>query len=216
MATLPGESIDAAGRFHAPGITRPGDLTPETYKLPSLAATKNLSNGQLMGLAQRYGFYTPDRELRADAQAYVKQFAAIPEKSKDFWKEVDRITKPEGGRGAALKMARRSQRRYQTLAVMAGSGPNPTLIRIGEDDSESCDGCIERSGTEGTMAEQRAVGLPGHQECGENCRCTLSAVDKVNNTTGGLGWLLAGAMAAAVISEVLEDDESEYLDEDEY
>jgi hypothetical protein len=202
--------LDERGRIIAPGIDRPNDMTPVAVKLPSIASLSSLTDSELLAVAQRYGVYAPWRDMFAANAKYVEQFSKIPVGSDRFWQEVNRITLPEESSRAALGLARGAQRNYNQLLATDGD-ESRVLARVGEGDDAMCDGCIEREGAEGTMAEHEAIGLPGTQECGGNCRCVLIPVDdppaKQTQGEDEGSWLLTGIIAAGIISAILEGDE---------
>jgi hypothetical protein len=201
MATPNPKYVDERGRIVAPGIERPGDMTPVGVKLPSIDALKDLTPAELLEVSQRYGVYAPWRELWTQNAAYVEQFSRIPPGSVDFWGEVSRITDERMGKRAALGLARSAQRNYNQLLATDGD-ETQILVRVGEGDDAMCDGCRAAEGIEGTLAEHDAVGLPGSQECGHNCRCVLLPVDAPKSDDLG-DLLLTGAVALAILDEVL-------------
>jgi len=195
--------FDERGRLIAPGIERPGDMTPVATKLPDIAALKNLTPAELLEVSQRYGVYAPWRDLWAANAKYVEAFSKIPAGTPDFWSEVGRITDPEQSGRAALGLARSAQRNYNQLLATDGD-ETQVLVRVGEGDDAMCGGCMGLEGTEGTMAEHEAIGLPGSQECGQNCRCQLMPVDSPKSTDLG-ELLLAGAAAYSALDLILGD-----------
>jgi hypothetical protein len=209
--------LDERGRIIAPGIERPGDMTPISVKLPDIAALRDLSPADLLEVSQRYGVVAPWRDLFAQNAAYVEQFSKLPPGTDAFWAEVNRITLPEESKRAALGLARASQRNYNQLLATNGDEAQ-LLVRVGEGDDAMCEGCQGLEGAEGTYAEHEAIGLPGSQECGQGCRCQLMPVDSPAEQRGaqegeGMGladWLLLGAAAAIVIDSILEDADSDY------
>lgn len=169
--------LDERGRIVAPGIDRPDDRTPIGVKLPSIDALRDLTPDELLEVSQRYGVYAPWKDLFGQNARYVAQFSTIPLGDADrFWQEVRRITDPEQSKRAALGLARAGQRNYNQLLATDGD-ENQILVRVGEGDDAMCDGCMEAEGAEGTYAEHDAIGLPGSQQCGQNCRCVLVPVD---------------------------------------
>jgi hypothetical protein len=137
--------------------------------------------------------------MGGDVSAWLQEVTNIPPGSARFREEMQRVLNPKvGGVAAARRQARFAQRRYQQLAAQAGN-PNQRFVRIAEGDERTCDGCAQLEGTEGTMEEQRAAGLPGHQECGQNCRCTLQPIETVGND-----WQLSGTEAFAILGLLLE------------
>jgi hypothetical protein len=197
---------DERGRIVAPGIERPDDMTPVAVKLPSIDALKNLTPDELLEVSQRYGVYAPWRELWQSNAQYVAQFSAIPPGSPAFWDEVRRITDPEQSARAALGLARSAQRNYNQLLATDGD-ETQLLVRVGEGDDAMCDGCIDKAGFEGTYAEHDAEGLPGSQECGQNCRCVLMPVDvRGGEGIGTSGPLLEEQEALATLAAILGED----------
>ena len=193
--------IDERGRIVAPGIERPGDMTPVSVKLPSIDALKGLTPDELLEVSQRYGVYAPWRDLWAQNADYVAQFSKIPVGTLDYWKEVSRITEPAESSRAALGLARAGQRNYNQLLATSGEEAQ-LLVRVGEGDASMCEGCEALEGIEGTIAEHEAAGLPGSQECGQNCRCVLLPVDSPASTDLA-ELLLAGAAAYTVLDAIL-------------
>lgn len=207
MADGPGKIFDERGRIIAPGIARPDGMTPVSVRLPSLAEMSNLDPAELLQVAQAYGVYSPWDALFAQNQAYVANFSRLPPTAQAA--EVERITAALSERRAALGLARASARGYNQILATDGD-ENQILVRVGEGDDAMCDGCIEREGTEGTLAEHEAVGLPGSQECGQNCRCVLIPVDTPATPDAAgeaAGSVLAGVVAAGVIAAILGGDE---------
>ena len=187
-------------KIYDPYIARPDDMAPIEAGIPPIEAVQQLPVADRLKVAQRFGWYPPPREYQEAVQKYVADFSKMPPGSADFKTEVQRLTADFGSKRTALGIARGGMRNYQQTAAMNGD-PETNLSRICEDDTASCNGCIEKQGEEGTIAYHRAIGAPGNQECGSNCRCELHAVDK----KPGSNWLLSAAVAAGVIAAVLGD-----------
>ena len=194
--------LDERGRVIAPSIDRPGDMTPIGVKLPDIAALKDLTPDELLEVSQRYGVYAPWRDLWTANAAYVERFSKIPPGSPEFLAEVQRITDPTESKRAALGLARGAQRNYNQILATDGD-ETQLMVRVGEGDDAMCDGCVELMGTEGTYAEHDAVGLPGSQQCGQNCRCVLIPVDNKTQITDIGGNLLTGMAAIELIDALL-------------
>jgi hypothetical protein len=190
--------IDERGRLNAPGIERSSELTPIITQLPSLAALKGLTPDELLEVSQRYGVYPGWQDLWTRNAAYVEQYSRIPPGSPEFWNEVQRITDPAESNRAALGLARAGAREYNQLLATDGN-PAQIMVRVGEGDDAMCDGCIDLMGAEGTYDEHDAMGLPGSQECGQNCRCVLIPVSDTPEGTAVLG----DEESARVIEEIL-------------
>lgn len=210
-APLP-KYLDEAGRIIAPSIERPGDLTPVSVRLPSLDEMSKLAPDELLQVAQKYGVYEPWRNLFAQNAEYVAKFSRLTPGTPAFDAEVMRITEPMSSPRAALGLARAANRNYNQILATDGD-ESQILVRVGEGDDAMCEGCQVAEGAEGTLAEHDAIGLPGTQQCGQNCRCVLIPVesppareeaegDIVGDIIGGI---LIGAAASYVIDKLLED-----------
>lgn len=193
--------VDERGRIVAPSIERPGDMTPVSVKLPSIDALKDLTPAELLEVSQRYGVSEPWRALFRANEKYVAEFSRLTPGTADFAAEVARITEPMQSERAALGLARASMRNYNQLLATDGD-ETQILVRVGEGDDAMCEGCRALEGVEGTHAEHDAVGLPGSQECGQNCRCVLLPVETRSFADIG-DVLLAGAAAYGIIDMIL-------------
>lgn len=154
----------------------PDDLIPYGAKMPPVSQLTEYSTDELVAHARELGYYPPPREYRDDISQYVERYSKLSPDAPEFAAEVERLYDPSASRRAAVGLARKSQREYQQRAALA-LNPNVVLLRLAEDDEATCDGCARLNGFEGTIEEQEQVGLPGSQECGQNCRCDLIPTD---------------------------------------
>lgn len=168
--------LDERGKIIAPTVDRPSDLYPVTVRLPSIADLSSLSDAELYGVAQRFGIFAPWRERFQHNTKYIEQIGKIPENSVDFWNRIRDITGGMGSQTTALGIARGAVRSYNQLIATDGR-EDQVLVRVGEGDENMCEGCMAIEGAEGTYGEHDAIGLPGSQDCGQNCRCMLIPVE---------------------------------------
>lgn len=209
---IPGEFFDSRGRFHGPAIERAADMTPVQVKLPSLPALKDYMKGMgpaaqadaLLAISRRYGITKTIREMGSEVGTWLDQVHGIPPGSEQFRAEMRRILAPKTSNvDAARKQARYSMRKYQQVAAQNGD-PNQSFVRIAEGDENTCEGpngCARLDGHVGTMAEHQAVGAPGMQICGSNCRCTLMAVSSVGGMQGN--WLADAGATVGILDGIL-------------
>lgn len=165
--------VDSDGRIQTPGIVRYDGFVPEERKIPDVNELKNLSRAELIAELQEYGVIESWDSIVADAEQYVARLSKIPAGSFMADLEVTNIIGTYSKRGL-LSLNRRTQERYTTMLAIGGN-PKQELIRISEGDEGVCENCVELDGVTGTLAQHRAVGLPGAQSClgGDYCRCTL-------------------------------------------
>lgn len=172
------------GTFESPSIHRPGGIVPELYPLPDLSRLTNLSDADLWAVLQRHGVTQPWPELIAEAQRYNERWSKVPPGQ---WadEQARALIVPDAqstdilGRKmerGLLGLARRTQERYTTMEALDGD-VNAELGRVAELDSATCVGCDALAGSIGTYAFHVSQGLPGEQQCGNNCRCQLIRVE---------------------------------------
>ena len=169
--------VDETGRIVTPGLNRPDGIVPEQRKIPDVNALKSLSRAELIAELQEYGVIDPWDDIIADAEQYVTRFSKFPPNSLLFDLEVQNVLGTYSKRGL-VGLNRRTHERYTTMIAIGGD-PARELIRISEGDENVCEQCRALEGTMGTLAEHRALGLPGSQSClgGDYCRCTLMRIE---------------------------------------
>lgn len=170
--------------FESPFIERPGGFVPELAPMPDIRDMVGLTNSQLNEVLKRFNVLPTWSEQYAEAQKYLAQFSTIPPAllSEDEYQRriralLDLNPRKDGkpSRGL-LGLSRRVQERYTTMEAIGGQ-PEAELIRIAELDDNTCSGCDALAGEMGTYAYHASIGLPGSQECGNNCRCQLVRVE---------------------------------------
>jgi hypothetical protein len=198
--------------FESPAILREPPPVPELAPMPSPAAMSAMSNADLSELLRRHRVRQDWNSLISETQKFNEPFMRIA--------PVDPVALE--ARAQALyqpavhdlrKLARRTQERYTTAEAIDGAWDTAVLVRVAELDDVTCDGCESNAGFEGTYQEQEAVGLPGQQECGGNCRCQLVRVEGGGASAAGMGVALVAA--AAAVTALVDEGEEEQIEEAE-
>lgn len=174
MATASQQRIDPREWLEtlakSPGLDYEG-VVPVQARLPSAVEMGELSDADLVALLQRYDILNPYQRQIADAAAYVARMSNIPPGSARFQEEVEQVAELRGLR----RLARTAKRDYE-MTIATGGRADQVLLRICEDDENSCEVCLSKSGLEATWAEHKAIGT---DDClgGGDCRCTFIPVD---------------------------------------
>ena len=164
----------ATGKLVAPEIAIVAEV-PTVVPLPTAATMLEMSSAELTDELVRFGVRQPWPEFVTGAQKYLKRMTGITPGHPDYEVQMQKLIGPDSRR-ALVGMNRRIQERWTTLEALDGNAAQE-LIRVSEGDAASCDGCIALSGAIGTLEQHDAAGMPGSQECGDNCRCELMAID---------------------------------------
>jgi hypothetical protein len=173
-ATPPVRSRGVAdNQLQSPVIARYASPEPYNANLPQAKDLVNLSDVELANVLTRFGVVQPWPQLRAETVGYLNRVSQIPPGTPQFTAEVERLLDIESKSGL-LNIARSSYRDF-SLAYTDTSGD---LIRICEDDENSCVVCIDLGGKEGTIEYHKSIGMAGSQSClgGPKCRCQYMAV----------------------------------------
>ena len=160
--------LDSGGLLQAPNLERWGTPVPTLGPMPSITEMTSMSVEQLGEVLDKFGIIEPWAQQRAAMVGYPSRVANYPPGSPQFKSELDKLLDTSTKRGA-LMAARRAYTEYSARSFEAGV----VVVRVCEDDPASCDTCVKLGGYEGTMEQQRGVGMVGAASCqgGDNCRC---------------------------------------------
>jgi hypothetical protein len=179
--------------------------------MPSPAEMSGMSNADLSELLRRHKVREPWNELVGQTQKYNENFMRIPPTDPLAIEERARALYDTETKAGLRRLTRRTQERYTTAEAVDGEWGTAILVRVAELDDVTCDGCESNAGFEGTYQEQEAVGLPGQQECGGNCRCQLVRVEGGGASSAGLA--VAAVAAAAAVTALVDEGEPEPMDD---
>jgi len=197
---LPGEWFDERGRLHSAFVERGSGNLPRQVVIPDIGQLDVSTPEGVLATSRaldRFGGYDTQEWIERQKK-YLARFGITPDDPARWGREMDRLCGPESQR-RLLGQARRVQENFSSLASVGGDLDTVT-IWVAEGDSNTCEECIAQAGIEMTMRE-RLQGdiLPGASVClgGDNCRCTLAAVESPEPATGG--WLLAASIATKIL-----------------
>ena len=150
---------------------------PELVRLPEIDNLKKLDLHDLNEVLTRFGITGTWTELEQDVSRYIQRVSTRQWTRAELKAEVQRIAGVETNRGART-IAKRAYREYSQLHALGNDNPRDVdWIRHGEGGESQCDGCSEREGETGTLEHHASIGMPGQQECGEECLCTMTRFD---------------------------------------
>jgi len=139
-----------------------------------LVDLRKLDIAGLGAVLDKYGITEPWPQQRAAQVGYLNRMSKYPAGTPQYEAELQRLLDFET-KSALLRAARRANHEY----AKASFGTEAKIIRICEDDKDSCDTCVKLGGTVGTVAEQEAIGWVGAASCdgGDYCRCEYAEFD---------------------------------------
>jgi len=154
------------------------DNLPTQFKFPTQNELVDLSDGELLGLLQRWGMVDTVEQRKVRAAEHVAKISQM--RDKKLTKTQLRTSVQAAMRRDLLGDNRKMMREFTTLEAAAGTDlETQQFVRMGENDEGTCEGCDPLIGQEGTLAYHASIGMPGPASCfgGDYCRCTLVLLD---------------------------------------
>lgn len=159
------------GVLYAPFLDRTGQsLEPTQRSMPSLVEMKAMTADELSATLNQFGITEPWTQMRSSTVGYLMRMTQIPPGSKRFMSELNSII-DQSTKDGLLRASRRAYHEY----MISQTDTSGELLRIAENDENTCDVCAALAGEVGTIEYHRGLGLPGAQSCdgGDRCRCNL-------------------------------------------
>lgn len=159
------------GVLYAPFLERdPGQLEPRQRSMPTMVEMKTMTDVELSSVLNQFGITEPWAQMRSSNVGYLMRMTQIPPGSPRFAAELERLLSQDTRRGL-VGASRRAYHEY----MIAQTDTSGELLRIAENDKNTCDVCAALAGEVGTIEYHRSIGLPGAASCdgGDDCRCNL-------------------------------------------
>jgi hypothetical protein len=168
------DEVKNPGVLHAPTLTRTSaSLEPYTRTLPTMVELTNASKAELARILDEFGITKPWAQQRAANVGYLMRMTEMVPGSPAFKSALDDLV-GMGTQRAALAATRRAYHEYMAIETDTGG----ILLRVAENDKNTCEVCNALAGEEGTIEYHRELGMPGASSCdgGDLCRCNLLSV----------------------------------------
>ena len=157
---------------------------PTVATLPNIEDLVKLDDASLHEVLRRFGIVQTWTEAEQAAQKYVQRISSRKWTRDELRAEARRISevdtaKKTGTTRAARQAAKRAYREYTMHHAIGGDDIRKVeWIWIGEGGESSCDNCLQRMGTIGTLPEIAAEGMP-EEVCqgGDDCNCMVMRLD---------------------------------------
>jgi hypothetical protein len=159
------------GVLYAPFLERdPGQLEPRQRSMPTMVEMKAMTDVELSQVLGQFGITEPWAQMRSANVGYLMRMTQIPPGSQQFKAALDRLLN-QGTRDGLIRASRRAYQEYMIIQTDTSG----ELLRIAENDENTCEVCNALAGEVGTIEYHRSIGLPGAASCdgGDRCRCNL-------------------------------------------